>query len=44
MARDPGSSRDEARLLPALRAGDEATFAQLVDDYGPTLMARRATV
>lgn len=38
MARGPGFDRDEARLLVALRAGDEAAFAQLVDGYGPTLM------
>jgi RNA polymerase sigma-70 factor, ECF subfamily len=32
------ADRDDQRLLTALQAGDEAAFAQLVDDYGPTLL------
>ncbi|MGD9695247.1 MAG: RNA polymerase sigma factor [Thermoleophilia bacterium] len=38
MEGEPGSGGDEARLLAALRAGDEAAFARLVDGYGPTLL------
>jgi len=32
-----GGSGDD-RVLAALRAGDETTFARVVDDYGPLLM------
>jgi RNA polymerase sigma-70 factor, ECF subfamily len=36
--RDPATEPDEERLLAGLRAGDEAAFVRLVDDYGPALM------
>jgi RNA polymerase sigma-70 factor (ECF subfamily) len=33
-----GLTADDSQLVAALRAGDEAAFAKLVDDWGPTLL------
>ncbi len=37
-AASSGSAGDDARVLAALRAGDEATFAALMREYGPAML------
>jgi RNA polymerase sigma-70 factor, ECF subfamily len=35
-------SVDESALIAALRAGDDAVFTQLVDQYSPSMLRYRA--
>jgi RNA polymerase sigma-70 factor (ECF subfamily) len=35
----PSASTDDARLIDALRRGDETVFGDLIDRYGPTLLS-----